>query len=113
MAEDEEESEEESEHAVELGEGERVEGAPLSRPLSRLHYGIQKSRVVHRVGDVEVRTPDGPRTIERALSEVDETYFPRKEDLHGAIRDVIGRGPVPTSERDDRGGDDTDESTEE
>ncbi|WP_254537299.1 DUF5789 family protein [Halomarina litorea] len=97
MAEDEQE-EEESGPVVELGDREHVDGAPLARPLARLHYGIERSEVVRRVGDVEIRTPDGPRTIEDALSEVDHTYFPTKEDLHGALREVVGHGPVPTSD---------------
>ncbi|WP_254543335.1 DUF5789 family protein [Halomarina pelagica] len=92
--------EEESGPLVELGEGESVEGAPLARVTSRLHYGIAKSEVVRRVGDVEIRTPDGPRTVEDALGESDETYFPKKEALETTIRDVVGRGPVPTSDRD-------------
>ncbi|MFC7155603.1 DUF5789 family protein [Halomarina halobia] len=91
--------EEESGPLVELGEGESVEGAPLARVTSRLHYGIERSEVVRRVGNVEIRTPDGPRTIEDALAESDETYFPKKEALEATLRDVVGRGPVSTSDR--------------
>jgi hypothetical protein len=112
MAEDEEE--EESGPVVELGDREHVEGAPLARPLARLHYGIAKSEVVRRIGDEEIRTPDGPRTVEDALSNVDETYFPAREDLHGAIQDVVGRGPIPTTEPpEDEGDEDSEEGADE
>jgi len=55
-------SEDESEDegpAVELGDGEPVEGAPLARVSSRLTWGIKHSTVVEREGDTLVRTPDG------------------------------------------------------
>ncbi len=100
MAEDEEEAEEEEGPVVELGDREHVEGAPVSRPLSRLHYGIEKTEVVRRVGDVEIRTPNGPRTLEDVLSGVEDTYFPTKEDLRSAVDGVVGRGPVPTSDEE-------------
>lgn len=89
---------EETEPIVELGEGESVEGAPLARITSRLHYGIPKSEVVRREGDKLIRTPDGPRELTDILDESDGTYFPRKQDLETAVREVIGTGPVPTAE---------------
>jgi hypothetical protein len=95
MADDEEEN---SGPIVELGEGESVEGAPLSRLTSRLHYGIPKSEVVRREGDEVIRTPDGPRELADVLDESDETYFPRKQDLTTAVEDVVGTGSVPTAE---------------
>ena len=48
--------------AVPLGEGEPVEGAPLARVASRLHYAIGKSEVVRREGNTVIRTPDGGST---------------------------------------------------
>lgn len=100
---------------VELGEGPAVDGAPLSRISSRLHFGIARSEVVRREGDTEIRTPDGPRTIESVLDETDETYFPAAEDLRETVEGVVGTGPVPTREReDDETADDADaESGEE
>ena len=53
--------EEENAPAVELGDGEPVEGAPVARVASRLTWGIQKSEVDRKEGDTVVRTPDGPR----------------------------------------------------
>jgi hypothetical protein len=83
---------------VELGDGEPVEGAPLARVASRLYFGIEMSEVERRVGDVEIRTPDGPRELGDVLAEVDETYFPRRQDFEDAVRGVVGTGPVPTAE---------------
>ncbi len=90
--------EEEAEPAVELGEGEPVEGAPLVRVASRLAWGIEHSTVVEREGDVEIRTPDGPRPLAEIMDEVDETYFSRRREFEDAVRAVIGDGPVPTAE---------------
>jgi hypothetical protein len=98
MADDEED---ESGPVVELGEGPAVDGAPLARISSRLHFGMTKSEVVRREGDTELRTPDGPRTVESILDETDETFFPAAEDLREAVEDVVGTGPVPTRERED------------
>jgi hypothetical protein len=104
MADDEEE---ESGPVVELGDGDPVAGAPLARVTARLHYGIERSEVIRREGDVEIRTPDGPRRLESALEEVEETYFPERRDLEAAVRSVVGRGPVPTGDDgDDADGDD-------
>lgn len=89
---------EESEPIVELGEGEPVEGAPIARITSRLHYGIPKSEVVRREGEKRIRTPDGPRELSDVLGETDETYFPRQQDLTATVREIIGTGPVPTAE---------------
>ncbi|MFB6191786.1 MAG: DUF5789 family protein [Haloarculaceae archaeon] len=90
--------EEESGPVVELGEGDPVPGAPLARVTARLHYGIERSEVIRREGDVEIRTPDGPRRLEGVLAEVEDTYFPRRQDLEAAVRSVVGHGPVPTGE---------------
>jgi hypothetical protein len=83
---------------VELGEGGPVEGAPVERVASRLYYGIEHSEVRRRVGDVEIRTPDGPTPLGEVLDAVEETYFPRKRDLVDAVYGVVGTGPVPTGE---------------
>jgi len=96
MADDEEDAE--SGPVVELGEGDPVEGAPLARVTARLHYGIERSEVLRREGDAEIRTPDGPRRLESVLDETEETYFPRRQDLEDAVRSVVGRGPVPTGD---------------
>jgi hypothetical protein len=93
MADDEEEDEG---PVVELGEGPDVAGVPLSQVTSRLHFGIEKSEVVRRAGDTEIRTPDGPRELGDVLAESSETYFPRRQDFESAVRAVIGTGPVPT-----------------
>lgn len=94
MADD--EADEDDAPAVELGEGEDVEGAPLARVVSRLHYGIEKSEVVRREGDTVIRTADGPRDLADVLAEVDETYFPTRQDLTDAVRGTLATGPVPT-----------------
>ena len=84
--------------AVPLGEGEPVEGAPLARVASRLHYAIGKSEVVRREGDTVIRTPDGPRELAAILEETDEVYFDTRRAFEAAVRDVIGTGPIPTAE---------------
>ncbi|CQH49170.1 uncharacterized protein HHUB_1494 [Halobacterium hubeiense] len=88
--------EEEEEPAVELGEGEPVEGAPLARVASRLTWAQQKSEVVRKEGDSVVRTPDGPQTLESLLEDVDITYFETRREFEDAVREVVGTGPVPT-----------------
>ena len=84
--------------AVPLGEGEPVEGAPLARVASRLHYAIGKSEVVRREGNTVIRTPDGPRELAAILEETDEVYFDTRRAFEAAVRDVIGTGPIPTAE---------------
>ena len=98
MAEDTDEDEEE---VVELGEGESVEGAPLSRVSARLTWAIQKSEIERKEGDVELRTPDGPRKLADVLEEVEDTYFATRQAFEDAVREVIGRGPVPTEETEE------------
>ena len=92
---DDEETEEEP--AVELGEGDPVEGAPLARVASRLHYAIERSEVVRREGDTTIRTPDGPRELANVLEETDEVYFDTRQAFVDAVREVVGTGPVPTA----------------
>jgi len=111
MADDDEEG-----PAVELGERRPVEGAPIPRLTARLHYGIERSEVDRRLGDEQVRTPEGPRRLGEVLEAVEEPYFPRRQDLERALRDAVGRGPVPAgdpeTEPEAAGGEDA-EATEE
>lgn len=88
----------EEEPAVPLGEGDPVEGAPLARVASRLHYAIEKSEVRRREGDTVIRTPDGPREVAEVLDETDEVYFDTRQSFEEALREVIGTGPVPTAD---------------
>ncbi|PSQ19559.1 hypothetical protein BRD00_01450 [Halobacteriales archaeon QS_8_69_26] len=90
--------EEDEEPAVELGEGEPVEGAPLERVASRLTWPIQTSRVEELEGDSVIRTPDGPVELAAALEDVGDTYFDRRQSFEAAVRDAVGRGPVPTAD---------------
>jgi hypothetical protein len=88
----------EEEPAVELGEGPAVEGAPLARVASRLTWPQEKSKVLDKEGGATIRTPDGPRELSAVLSEVDITYFDRRQTFVDAVEDAIGRGPVQTAE---------------
>jgi hypothetical protein len=99
--------EDEDEPAVELGEGEQVEGAPLARISARLMWGIEKSAILEREGETTIRTPDGPRELGEILESVDSTYFATRQEFENAVQDVIGTGPVPTV------GDGTDEDVPE
>jgi hypothetical protein len=92
------ESEDAAEPAVELGDGPSVEGAPVARVASRLTWGIEQSEVRRREGDVAIRTPDGPRALADVLDEVDVPYFESRTEFEGAVRDVVGVGPVATEE---------------
>ncbi len=95
MSEDEDEP---AEPAVELGNGDPVEGAPLARVASRLTWPVQKSRVEMLEGDAVIRTPDGPRELAAVLSEVEETYFDRRQTFERAVQDATGRGAIPTAD---------------
>jgi hypothetical protein len=86
--------------AVELGEGEPVEGAPLARVVSRLTWPQEKTGIEHKEGDTVVRTPDGPRELADVMADVDDTYFDRRQSFVDAVREVIGDGPVPTADSD-------------
>lgn len=86
------------EPAVELGEGEAVEGAPLARVASRLTWPQQASAVRKKEGDATIRTPDGPQSVDSVLDEVDETYFDTRQTFLSAVRSVTGTGPVATAE---------------
>ena len=84
--------------AVELGEGEAVEGAPLARVASRLTWPQQKSEIVRKEGESVVRTPDGPRRLADVLESVGETYFESRQEFARSVRDVVGTGPIPTAD---------------
>ncbi|WP_232700988.1 DUF5789 family protein [Halobacterium wangiae] len=91
-----ENDEEEDAPAVELGDGESVEGAPIARVASRLTWALQKSEIVRREGDTTIRTPDGPQTVESVLADVDITYFETRREFVQALEDAVGTGPVQT-----------------
>ena len=95
-SEESEEAEAEEAPAVELGEGASVEGAPLARVASRLTWPQERSEIVRKEGDSEIRTPDGPRTLSDVLGETDVTYFATRKAFYEAVRDVVGTGPIPT-----------------
>ncbi|SDJ55257.1 hypothetical protein SAMN05216226_10522 [Halovenus aranensis] len=91
----------EDDSGIELGEGEPVEGAPLARVSARLMWGIEKSTIVDREGETQIRTPDGPRPLADILDEVDRTYFDTQQTFHDAVEPVIGHGAVPTADSDE------------
>jgi hypothetical protein len=95
MSDDEEETEE---PAVELGEGADVEGAPLARVASRLHWPQERSSIHRKVGDVPVRTPDGPQRLGDVLEKTEVTYYERRQEFVDEIERVVGTGPVPTDD---------------
>jgi hypothetical protein len=95
---DDEDTEEEAEPAVPLGDGPAVEGAPLARVVARLTWPQEASRIRAKEGDAEIRTPDGPRTLADVLDEVDVTYFDTRQTFVAAVEGVVGTGPVPTVE---------------
>ena len=101
------------EQAVTLGDGEPVEGAPLSRVSARLMWGIERSTVLEREGDTVVRTPDGPRTLADVLAAVDVPYFATQREFETTVREAVGSGPVPTATdepADDAESDESDDS---
>lgn len=96
MADDDEDEAEEP--AVELDDASPVDGAPLARVAARLTWGMEHSEVVRKEGDTEIRTADGPRTLESVMADVDAPYFETRQDFVAAVRDVAGVGPVPTED---------------
>jgi len=91
-------TDEEAEPAVELGDGEPVDGAPLARVASRLTWPQEASGVRAKEGDATIRTPGGPRTLDSVLDAVDETYFDTRQTFLSTVRSEIGTGPIPTAE---------------
>jgi hypothetical protein len=96
MSDDNDEEEAEDAPAVELGDGEPVEGAPIARVASRLTWAIQKSEVDRKEGDTVVRTPDGPRELSAVLEDVDCPYFETRREFEDELRAAVGTGPVQT-----------------
>ena len=92
------EDEEDDAPAVELGEGETVEGAPLARVASRLTWPQEASRIREKEGESTIRTPGGPRRIDEVLEEAGETYFESRQQFRAEIESVIGTGPVRPAE---------------
>lgn len=92
------EEDEEAEPTVELGPGATVAGAPLARIASRLSWPQERERIVGKVGEETIRTPDGPRVLAEVLEEVDVTYFARRQEFVEAVEDVVGVGPIPTED---------------
>ena len=86
----------EEEPSVELGESAAVEGAPLARVASRLTWPQERSEIARKEGDVEIRTPDGPRSLESLLEATDVTYYATRQAFLEAVRGVVGPGPIPT-----------------
>ena len=84
MADDDNGEDEDEGPVVELGENESIDGIPLARATSRLTWGMEKSRLERRIGDV--------------LDEIDETYFERRQAFESHVREVVGTGPVPTTD---------------
>ncbi|MFH5798237.1 DUF5789 family protein [Haladaptatus sp. CMAA 1911] len=84
--------------AVELGDREPVDGAPLARVSSRLFWPIQKSEVARKEGEETIRTPDGPRELASVLDEVEDTYFQSEQEFTNAVEDAVGTGPIPTAD---------------
>ncbi|MEA1930107.1 DUF5789 family protein [Halohasta litorea] len=93
MADDEEAD---AEPTVQLGDGRSVEGAPVARVAARLTWPQTHSDIVAKVGETEIRTPDGPEPLESVLESVDDTYFDRRQTFVESVLDVIGREPVAT-----------------
>lgn len=95
---DENGEEEADEPIVELDDGTAVEGVPLARVASRLTWGIEKSEIERRAGDVEIRTPEGPRAVSDVLAEINISYFERCQEFESSVCEVVGTGPVPTAD---------------
>jgi hypothetical protein len=93
MSDDEDEAEE---PAVELGEGETVEGVPLAQIASRMHWPQERSSIERKVGGETIRTPDGPQLLADVLPETDVTYYESRQEFVQDVRGVVGTVPVPT-----------------
>jgi len=87
---------EESEPAVELGEGPDVAGEPIARVASRLTWPAKRSDVVAQEGDAAVRSPDGPRDLDDVLAESEVPLFESRSEFVAEIEELVGRGPVAT-----------------
>lgn len=88
----------EAEHPIELGEHTPVDGAPLARVSSRLHWPIEASEIDRREGETAVRTPGGPVKLEDLLSTIGVTYFDSRQEFERHVRETMGEGPVRTAD---------------
>lgn len=104
---------ESDEPAVVLGDSVEVEGVPLAQVSARLMWGTEKSAIDEREGETSIRTPDGPRKLTDVLGDVDQTYFPTRQEFEAAIRRAIGHGPVPTPDEETGTADDTESESDE
>ncbi len=95
---EEEDADDEDDPAVPLGDGPSIQGAPVARVASRLHYPIEKSQILTREGETQIRTPTGPQELASILAETDTVYFETSQAFTEAIREVIGLGPIPPVE---------------
>jgi len=86
----------EAEPAIGLGDGPDVAGEPVARVASRLTWPATRSDVREQEGDAEVRTPEGPRTLDDVLAESEVPLFESRGDFVRAVEAVVGRGPVAT-----------------
>ena len=93
---DEGDEEADAEPAVALGEGPDVPGEPVARVASRLTWPATRSDVRAQEGDAELRTPDGPQTLDDVLAESEVPLFESRSDFLRAVEDVVGSGPVAT-----------------
>ncbi|WP_280586347.1 DUF5789 family protein [Halorubrum sp. Boch-26] len=87
---------EESEPAVELGEGPDVAGEPITRVASRLTWPATRSDVVAQEGDAVVRSPDGPRDLDEVLADSEVPLFESRSEFAAEVEELVGRGPVAT-----------------
>lgn len=90
------EDEEEDEPAVDLGTGPEVPGAPLARVAARQTWPKEKSEIVERDGDVQIRSAEGPIDLADLLSDVEDTYFASERHFTEAVRERLATGPVAT-----------------
>lgn len=93
---DNDEEAEEAEPAVELGEGPDVAGEPITRVASRLTWPAKRSDVRAQEGDAEVRSPEGPRTLDDVLAESAVPLFESRSEFIAEVEELVGRGPVAT-----------------
>lgn len=87
---------EESEPAVELGDGPDVAGEPIARVASRLTWPAKRSDVVAQEGDAAVRTPDGSRDLDDVLADSEVPLFESRSEFVAEVEGLVGRGPVAT-----------------
>lgn len=87
---------EEAEPAVELGEGPDVSGEPIARVASRLTWPTKRSDVRTQEGDAVIRTPDGPKELDSVLADSAIPLFESRSEFVTEVESLVGRGPVAT-----------------